>query len=176
MTLPEPNDGSSAEEQQEPTHPTDQTDPTGGVDAFGRPLDGDYHWDDSRKGKSVGSWSYDDERHWSKRRKGKNPEAMEYYKRRSKAPGVEEGGGVRAQYCHECDGVIPLEYDQRKPADTSEVQRCPHCGAEVDPRIRRMFNWVEIDQPPPSDLAVVLPWLGLALVVVMLVLALLVFG
>ena len=147
-----------------------------GVDAFGRPLDGEYRWDDSRTGKTVGSWSFEGDEHWSKRRKGKNREAIDYYKQRSKAPGVEAGGGIRAQYCQECDGVVPLEYDQRKPADTTKVQTCPHCGAEVDPRVRRMFNWVEIDQPPPSDLAVVLPWLGGALVVVLAIVALLVLG
>ncbi|MDF1800733.1 MAG: hypothetical protein P1V81_16280 [Planctomycetota bacterium] len=137
-----------------------------GKDAFGRELDGEYEWNDARTGKSVGSWSYDDERHWSKTRKGKNKEAIDYYRERSHAPGVEAGGGIRSQYCQECDGVIPLEYDQRAPADTKKVQVCPHCGAEVHPRVRRMFNWVEIDQPPPSDLAVVLPYLGLALLVV----------
>ena len=58
--------------------------------------DGEYAWDDSRTGKTVGSWSFDDERHWSRLREGKNQEAMDYYRQRSKAPGVAEGGGVRA--------------------------------------------------------------------------------
>lgn len=134
--------------------------------------DGPWEWDDSRTGKTKGSWSYDDERHWSRLRKGENQEALEYYKQRSKAPGVAEGGGIRAQYCQECDGVVPLEYDQRKPADRQKKQLCPHCGAEVSATVRRMFNWVEIDQPPPSDLAVVLPYLlGGAAVVVLIVLA-----
>lgn len=134
--------------------------------------DGPWDWDQSRSGKTVGSWSFDDERHWSRLRKGKNQEAMGYYKERSKAPGVADGGGVRAQYCQECDGVIPLEYDQRKSADRKRRQVCPHCGAEVSPTVRRMFNWVEIDQPPPSDLAVVLPWLlGAAAILVAIVIA-----
>ncbi len=163
MPQPDPHEPSPGEENAET--PTGSPEGPGG-DAFGRPLDGDYSWDDSRTGKSVGSWSYDDERHWSKRREGQNAEAMDYYRERSKAPGVEEGGGVRAQYCQECDGVIPLEYDQRKPADTSKVEHCPHCGAEINPRVRRMFNWVEIDQPPPSDLAVVLPYIGIILLLV----------
>jgi len=120
----------------------------------------------------VGSWSFDDERHWSRLRKGKNQAAMDYYKQRSKAPGVADGGGVRSQYCQECDGVIPLEYDQRKSADRKQRELCPHCGAEVSPTVRRMFNWVEIDQPPPSDLAVVLPWLFGALAVLVLIAAL----
>ena len=108
-------------------------------------------------------------------RKGKNQEALQYYKDRSKAPGVAEGGGVRAQYCTECDGVIPLKYDHRKPADRSQKQVCPHCGAEVSATVRRMFNWVEIDQPPPSDWAVFWPWLVGALVAVGLVIALIVW-
>ena len=137
--------------------------------------DGPWAWDDSRTGKTQGSWSFDDERHWSRLRKGKNQEALQYYKDRSKAPGVAEGGGVRAQYCTECDGVIPLKYYQRKPADRSQKQVCPHCGAEVSATVRRMFNWVEIDQPPPSDWAVFWPWLVGALVAVGLVIALIVW-
>ncbi len=121
--------------------------------------DGDYAWDDSRTGKTVGSWSFDDERHWSRLRKGKNKEAIDYYRKRSQAPGVAEGGGIRSSYCLECEGVIPLEYDQRTEADLNTGQVCPHCGAVVDPRVRRMFNWVEIDQPPASDLGYYLPFL-----------------
>jgi hypothetical protein len=124
--------------------------------------DGEYQWDDSRSGKTVGSWSFDDERHWSRLRKGKNQEAMDYYRQRSKAPGVAEGGGVRSSYCLECDGVIPLKYDQRTEAELDLGQVCPHCGATVDPRVRRMFNWVEIDQPPASDLAYYKPFLLVA--------------
>ena len=44
--------------------------------------------------------------HWSKSRAGQNEEALEYYRERSKAPGVEGGGGMRNHYCFECDGVI----------------------------------------------------------------------
>jgi len=133
--------------------------------------DGPWEWDDSRTGKTKGSWSFDDDRHWSRLRKGENQEALDYYKQRSKAPGVAEGGGIRAQYCQECDGVVPLEYDQRKPADRQKQQLCPHCGAKVSATVRRMFNWVEIDQPPPSDLAVVMPYLlgafGVLLIIVL---------
>jgi hypothetical protein len=121
--------------------------------------DGPWEWEDSRTGKTVGSWSFDDERHWSRLRKGQNQEAMDYYKERSHAPGVAEGGGLRSQYCSECDGVIPLKYDQRTPAERGKKQKCPHCGAEISSTVRRMFNWVEIDQPPPSDIAPLLPWI-----------------
>ena len=140
-------------EPQEPGGPKNQ-------DVPGPAKDGDYAWDDSRSGKTVGSWSFDDERHWSRLRKGKNQEAMDYYRERSKAPGVAEGGGIRSSYCLECEGVIPLKYDQRTEAVMDTGQVCPHCGAEVDPRVRRMFNWVEIDQPPASDLAVLWPYLA----------------
>lgn len=132
--------------------------------------DGEYAWDDSRSGKTVGSWSFDDERHWSRLREGKNQEAMDYYRQRSKAPGVAEGGGVRASYCLECDGVIPLEYDQRTAADLDTGQVCPHCGAKVDPRVRRMFNWVEIDQPPASDASFYIPFLAAAVLFILAVL------
>jgi hypothetical protein len=54
-----------------------------------------------------------------------------------------------------------LKYDQRTEAVLDSGQVCPHCGAAVDPRVRRMFNWVEIDQPPASDLAVLWPFLAL---------------
>jgi len=138
--------------------------------------DGPWEWDQSRTGKTVGSWSFDDERHWSRLRKGKNQEAMDYYKERSHAPGVAEGGGVRAQYCQECDGVIPLEYDQRKAANRKKKQKCPHCGAPVSQTVRRMFNWVEIDQPPPSDIAAVAPWFAGGCLVFVLIALLIYFG
>ena len=138
--------------------------------------DGDYAWDDSRSGKTVGSWSFDDERHWSRLRHGKNQEAMDYYRQRSKAPGVAEGGGVRSSYCLECEGVIPLEYDQRIEAELETGQVCPHCGAPVDPRVRRMFNWVEIDQPPPSDIAPLLPYIFGFMAIVATMLLLWIFG
>ncbi|MCH2107329.1 MAG: hypothetical protein MK291_11885 [Planctomycetes bacterium] len=90
------------------------------------------------------------EDHWSKSRAGENEEALEYYRERSKAPGVEDGGGMRNHYCFECDGVIELEYDSRQPAPTIP-ETCPHCGAKLEGGARRMFNWVELDQPPGSD-------------------------
>ena len=104
------------------------------------------------------SWGNVSDEHWTRTRKGMNQEALEYLRERSHAPGVEEGGGPRNHYCMSCNGVIPLEYDQRAPA-TEEVLVCPHCGVELDARVRAMFNWVEIDQPPKSDLG---PLLGVA--------------
>lgn len=97
------------------------------------------------------SWGNIGEHHWTRAREGMNEEALEYYRERSKAPGVREGGGLRNHYCMHCNGVIPLEYDQRAPASETP-EHCPHCGAELDARVRAMFNWVEIDQPPASDL------------------------
>ena len=111
------------------------------------------------------------EDHWSKSRAGENEEALEYYRERSKAPGVEEGGGMRNHYCFECDGVIELEYDSREPAPKTP-ESCPHCGAKLEGGARRMFNWVELDQPPGSDArALLLPALGgvLALAVIALI-------
>jgi len=103
------------------------------------------------------------EDHWSKSRAGENEEALEYYRERSKAPGVEDGGGMRNHYCFECDGVIELEYDSREPAPKIP-DTCPHCGAKLEGGARRMFNWVELDQPPGSDArALLLPALGGAL-------------
>jgi len=90
------------------------------------------------------------EDHWSKSRAGENEEALEYYRERSKAPGVAEGGGPRNHYCFECDGVIELEYDSREPSPKTP-ESCPHCGAKLEGGARRMFNWVELDQPPASD-------------------------
>lgn len=98
------------------------------------------------------------EHHWSVARKSSNQEALDYYRERSKAPGVEDGGGARNHYCMNCDGVIPFEHR----GDT-----CPHCSAALDDGVRRYFNWVEIDQPPSSDL---IPLLKVA-VPVLLVLA-----
>ena len=100
------------------------------------------------------------EDHWSKARAGENEEALQYYRERSKAPGVEEGGGPRNHYCFECDGVIELEYDSREPAP-KVPETCPHCGVKLEGGARRMFNWVELDQSPASDArALLVPALG----------------
>jgi hypothetical protein len=96
-----------------------------------------------------------DEHHWSRTRGERNREAIEYYRERSKAPGVAEGGGPRNFYCMACDGVIEFDF----PGG-----RCPHCDASLDGVAKRYFNWVEIDQPPASDLRALLPLL-LALLV-----------
>jgi hypothetical protein len=87
--------------------------------------------------------------HWTRTRKDANAEDIEYLRERSKAPGVAEGGEARNFYCMECEGVIPFE-----EGDVT----CPHCGVEVRGTSRRYFNWVEIDTPPESDFAALLPY------------------
>jgi hypothetical protein len=98
-----------------------------------------------------------DEEHWSRSRAraDANQEALDYYRQRSRAPGVAGGGAERNHYCMACNGVIPLEYDSRSPA-AGPPSNCPHCGAELDQRVRAMFNWVEIDQVPEGDARAVL--------------------
>ena len=113
--------------------------------------------------KSYGDMS---DQHWSRARKHANKEALDYYRERSKAPGVAEGGEARNFYCMDCDGVVPFEH---------EGGHCPHCGVELDRSVRRYFNWVEIDTPPRSDLRAVLPWLLLILALV-LTLVIVIFG
>ena len=100
--------------------------------------------------------------HWSRARTDLNQEALQYYRERSRAPGVAAGGTERNFYCMRCDGVIPFE-----PA----VASCPHCGEPVDERIRRYFNWVEINDPVESD-ARALAKLALVLAGALLALAL----
>ena len=107
-------------------------------------------------GKSPSSWGNISEHHWSRSREGMNEEALEHYRERSRAPGVEEGGAERNHYCLECNGVIPLQYDSREAAG-KETGRCPHCGVELEGRVRAMFNWVETDQVPDSDFKALLP-------------------
>lgn len=97
--------------------------------------------------KSYGNMSDD---HWSRTRGERNREAIDYYRERSKAPGVAAGGEARNFYCMECDGVVPFEHGG---------DACPHCGAEITGRTRRYFNWVEIDQPGEGDFKALLPWL-----------------
>jgi len=117
-------------------------------------------------GAPVPSWGNISEHHWSRSRKGMNEEALEYYRERSRAPGVAEGGSHRNHYCMSCNGVLPLEYDQRQPA-SKEHGTCPHCGAELESNVRAMFNWVEIDQVPSSDLRALAPILiGLVALIV----------
>lgn len=94
---------------------------------------------DEERGPSFGSMGPS---HWSRARAGTNEEALDYYRERSKAPGVAEGGGPRNHYCMECDGVI--EHD-------SAATACPHCGASLEGVSKRYFNWVEINEPPRSD-------------------------
>jgi len=111
----------------------------------------------SEREKSYGNIG---DHHWSRARAGMNEEALEYYRERSQAPGVAEGGGARNHYCLACDGVIPLEAG-------AALERCPHCGAELEGNVKRYFNWVEIDTPPKSDARALLPiFAGLALIVV----------
>lgn len=105
---------------------------------------------DPRPDGSRPSWGNISEHHWSRARRGANQEALEYYRARSRAPGVEQGGAERNFYCMECDGVIP---------HVPRVESCPHCGAELDETVRRYFNWVEIDRPAESDLRALLPLL-----------------
>ena len=94
------------------------------------------------------------DQHWSRARRDSNQEALEYYRQRSKAPGVAEGGAERNFYCMDCDGVIPHD-------TTAKV--CPHCGASIEGGVKRYFNWVEMNDPPKSDLRALLPWFLLAL-------------
>ncbi|MFT4541698.1 MAG: hypothetical protein ACI841_005170 [Planctomycetota bacterium] len=113
--------------------------------------------------KSYGNMS---DAHWTRTRLETNVESLKYLRERSKAPGVADGGSHRNHYCMSCNGVIPLEYDSREVAD-SAPKSCPHCGVTLDSRVRAMFNWVEMDQVPSSDLAVLWPYLlagGLLLV------------
>lgn len=111
---------------------------------------------------SQPSWGNISERHWSRARKGENREALEYYKQRSRAPGVRAGGAERNFYCMECDGVIP---------HGTPAAACPHCGAALDEKARRYFNWVELDEPTRSDARALLPFalagLGLVLVAIL---------
>ena len=96
-----------------------------------------------------GSWGAMSERHWSRTRADSNREALDYYRERSRAPGVAEGGSHRNFYCMKCDGVIPY-YEQH--------QRCPHCGEPIDETVRRYFNWVETDFPRRRDVGLL--WIG----------------
>ena len=100
--------------------------------------------------------------HWSRARRDRNQEAIGYYRERSRAPGVAEGGAERNFYCMECDGVVPW--------DDFKGDQCPHCGAAIEGSARRYFNWVEIDRVPPRDRTA----LALAVGLVLIILALLV--
>ena len=53
-------------------------------------------------------------------------------------------------YCMNCDGVIPFTPTSEGPPP----ENCPHCGTALDDRVKAMFNWVEIDEAPGSDAAV----------------------
>ena len=97
------------------------------------------------------------DRHWSRAREGTNAEALDYYRERSQAPGVAEGGGARNMYCMQCDGVIPLG---------EQIAACPHCGAALEGDVKRYFNWVEIDRAPSSDVRALWPIFLLGLVAV----------
>lgn len=95
------------------------------------------------------------EHHWSRTRGERNREAIDYYRERSQAPGVAEGGEARNHFCMECDGVIPW--------DEFKGDACPHCGAKIDGSVRRYFNWVEIDRTPQADRTAALLATGIAL-------------
>jgi len=118
--------------------------------------------DPTPKAKSYGNMSDD---HWSRTRDAVNAEALDYYRQRNHAPGVEGGGEARNFYCMECDGVVPW--------DDFQGDRCPHCGAAIEGAARRYFNWVEIDRVPARDRTALLLAGGLVLVLVAAGLALL---
>lgn len=113
-----------------------------------------------KPGPSYGPMS---DAHWSRARAEHNREALDYYRQRSKAPGVAEGGGARNFYCMRCDGVIPFDLVGEK---------CPHCGAELDENVKRYFNWVEINEPPASDFVPLAKVAGLGLTALILLAAL----
>ena len=96
--------------------------------------------------------------HWSRTRGERNREAIDYYRERSQAPGVAEGGNARNFFCMECDGVIPW--------DDFKGDSCPHCGAKIDGSVRRYFNWVEIDRTPQADRTAALIATGIAVLVI----------
>lgn len=104
--------------------------------------------------------------HWSRARAGENAEAIDYYQKRSKAPGVKSGGGARNYYCMSCDGVIDFD---RAPT------HCPHCNASLEEGAKRYFNWVELNDPAPSDFKALLPVFALVGVVMVVLLAALVW-
>jgi hypothetical protein len=99
-------------------------------------------------------------KHWTRARAGENAEAMDYYRERSKAPGVASGGGPRNFYCMRCDGVIPHDHGGAS---------CPHCGEPLDENAKRYFNRVEINEPAKSDFMALLPTLIGAAVVLLVV-------
>ena len=98
------------------------------------------------------------EGHWARSRKGLHEEELEFLRSKSSAPGVAEGGALRNHYCMECGGVIPLEYDSTESVEAKPPESCPHCGAALEGGVRMMFNWVEMDQVPGSDLKALLPF------------------
>jgi hypothetical protein len=123
-------------------------------------LAGDEREEEPKSKPSFGNMGPD---HWSVARKDENREALEYYRERSHAPGVESGGGPRNFYCMRCDGVIP---------EDPPLSTCPHCGESLSGVARRYFNWVELDKPVRSDVRALLPIAaaGAALLVVLAVL------
>jgi hypothetical protein len=108
--------------------------------------------------KSFGNMS---EHHWSRARAGANEEALEYYRERSRAPGVASGGAERNYYCMKCDGVIAFDF---------AAEACPHCGEPLSGMSKRYFNWVEINEPARSDFKALLPFIVVGLLVLALVL------
>jgi hypothetical protein len=98
------------------------------------------------------------DQHWSRARADRNAAAIEYYRQRSRAPGIAEGGAPRNFYCMRCDGVIPFDTPRKD---------CPHCKAALDERVVRCFNWVEINEPPASDVRALLVPVAAAAVILL---------
>jgi len=131
---------------------------TGGRDLGSSRTDDAERAPPNERAKSFGNMS---EHHWSRARAAENREALEYYRRRSRAPGVAEGGAERNYYCMKCDGVIPFEFSG---------PRCPHCDEPLDGVAKRYFNWVEINEPARSDFKALLPFLVAGALVLAIVL------
>jgi hypothetical protein len=120
---------------------------------------------DPERARTEDSLGVSNEGHWTQKRRGMHQEEIEFLRERSQAPGVEEGGALRNHYCMQCHGVIPLEYDSSESAEGRPPEHCPHCGAELEGGVRMMFNWVEIDQAPGSDMKALAPVLITAAVI-----------
>ena len=119
-----------------------RSEPPGGAPLEERP-------NGSSSQRSYGNMS---EHHWSKTRGERNREAIDYYRERSRAPGVEEGGGPRTSTAWTATGSSPTTRGSARARTVARSSTARSGGTST--------GW-EIDRPPASDLRALLPWMVL---------------
>lgn len=74
-----------------------------------------------------------DRAEWERER---HADALEYHKKQNERAGMDGQLARRNQYCQKCKGVVAWN-----------VERCPHCQAEIKTELRDYYNFSDFEAP-----------------------------